>query len=533
MTNRSGQSYKQITDLESKFDVIVIGSGIGGLCAAALLAKEGKRVLVAEQHYTIGGFTHVFKRKEYEWDVGLHYIGDVYDQNSILRKAFDYITDAQLDWAEMGETYDIAVFGKKEYRFVKGKQRFRAQLKHYFPSADDQASIDRYLQLLEEVERSSMGYFAAKALPSFISGMIGPFLSRSFYKYADQTTLSVLEKITGNKELIGVLTTQYGDYGLPPAKSSFFMHAFVANHYLNGGSYPVGGPSRIAQTITAVIEEHGGQVLSNAEVKNILVEEAKVKGVMMEDGKCLYAPLVISDAGIRNTFLHLLDEKIRKEHQLDKAIAELPPACAHVGLYIGLKKTAKALKLPKSNYWVFPENYDHDENQRNYRQASDPLPVSYISFPSAKDPTWEERYPGKSTIEIITLVPYEWFKAWEGSEWKNRGEEYEQFKGQIAQQLLESLFRVLPQLREEVDYYELSTPLTTRKFDHNDKGEIYGLAHSPARFRNKNLKPQTPVKGLYLTGQDVLTAGIGGALMGGVLCVSAILRKNMLNKIRR
>src|ERR1700728_1598486 len=90
-------SYKHLS-LADSWDAIVIGSGIGGLAAAALLSIYGrKRVLVLERHYVAGGYTHVFQRHGYEWDVGLHYIGEVQQEGSMLRRAFDTITDGRLE----------------------------------------------------------------------------------------------------------------------------------------------------------------------------------------------------------------------------------------------------------------------------------------------------------------------------------------------------------------------------------------------------------------------------------------------------
>ncbi len=530
---KAGRPYKLYSDWDNSFDAVVIGSGIGGLCAAALLAKEGKKVLVLEQHYAVGGYTHVFKRDKYEWDVGLHYIGGADDKNSAVRKVFDYITNGQLHWAAMDEIYDVAIFGDKEYAFCRGRGKFKSQLKKYFLSSIDSQSIDRYFTLLEEVENLGTGYYLDKILPDVLSSIMGPILRRPLLKYAGKTTRSVLEEITDNQALIGVLTAQYGDYGLPPAESSFYMHAMVANHYMNGGAYPVGGSSAIAHTICAVIESHGGVVLHSAEVASVVVNNGKAVGVKMTDGRVIHSKIVISDAGIKNTFLKLLDEDTKRMHRLTEKISSLSSATAHVCLYIGLKKSAAELGLPRCNYWVFPASYNHDQTQAAYTQAADPIPIAFISFPSAKDPEWEKRYPGKSTVEIVTLVPYDWFSAWQQTEWQKRGSEYEVLKEQIAQQLLQKLFQVKPHLEQELDYYELSTPLSTKAFTHYQNGEIYGLDHTPDRFRNRYLRPATPVRNLYLTGQDVFTAGVSGVLMGGVLCATAILKKNMLAKAKK
>ena len=126
------QSYKQNPKLQVSYDAIIIGSGLGSLTTAALLSKEGKKVLVLEKHYTVGGFTHVFKRKGYEWDVGIHYIGEVQRPNSVIKRLFDYITEDKLKWADLGEVYDKIIIGDREYDFVKGVDNFKKKLVEYF-----------------------------------------------------------------------------------------------------------------------------------------------------------------------------------------------------------------------------------------------------------------------------------------------------------------------------------------------------------------------------------------------------------------
>ncbi len=128
-------------------------------------------------------------------------------------------------------------------------------------------------------------------------------------------------------------------------------------------------------------------------------------------------------------------------------------------------------------------------------------------------------------------MPYETFEAWADTRWKKRGEEYDQLKEKMAQRLLEELYKQLPQVKGKVDCYELSTPLTTQHFVNYDKGEIYGLDHTPKRFRQRFLKPRTPIKNLFLTGQDIISVGVGSALFSGVLTATALTGKNVLRKI--
>ena len=113
------------SDLTNDFyDIIIIGSGIGGLTTGALLALRGKKVLILEKHFKIGGWTHTFKRSNYEWDVGIHYIGEVHKKWAVSRRLFDLISDKKLEWSKMDENYDRIIFPDKSYNFVEPRQRF-------------------------------------------------------------------------------------------------------------------------------------------------------------------------------------------------------------------------------------------------------------------------------------------------------------------------------------------------------------------------------------------------------------------------
>ena len=526
------QSYKKNPTLANSYDAIIIGSGMGSLTTAAILSKEGQKVLVLEKHYTAGGFTHVFKRKGYEWDVGIHYIGDVQRPTSVVKKVFDYVTDAQLKWADMGDVYDKIIIGEKSYDFVKGTNNFKEKLYDYFPN--EKEAIDSYVSLVFEATKASQSFYMEKAVPRFVSTLFGNKMRKSFLKFSDKTTYEILSAITKNEELIKVLTGQYGDYGLPPKQSSFTMHASVARHYFGGASFPIGGSSQISKTTDKVIEQAGGTILISAEVEQVIIENNKAVGVKMADGKIFKAKNIISGAGIITTYKKLLPSSSVIKHQFDKQLEKVSPSVSHASLYIGLNGTPDELELPKTNLWIYPEDLDHDACVERYLKDIDsPFPVIYVSFPSAKDPDWSNRYPGKSTIDIITLLPYDIFKNWEGTKWMKRGEDYTALKEKISNRLLEELYKQLPQVKGKIDCHELSTPLTTQHFVNYEKGEIYGIDHTPKRFRQRFLQPRTPIKNFYLTGQDIVSAGVAAALFSGVLTASVITKKNVLKKIMK
>ena len=279
----------------------------------------------------------------------------------------------------------------------------------------------------------------------------------------------------------------------------------------------------MAETIIPVIQQSGGEVFTYANVEEILVKRNRVRGVRMADGTEIAAPVVISNAGVFNTFDRLLPAALSKKHGYDKRTSKVTPSIAHLGLYIGLKESAATLGLPKTNFWIYP-NERHQENitafTDDFREA---FPAVYISFPSAKDPSWDSRYPNTATIEIVAPANFETFEQWRDQPWGKRGGDYDAFKGYFTDRLLEQLYAKLPQLRGKVDYCELSTPLSTDFFCFYRRGEMYGLAHNPERFEQDWLRPKTAVKGLYLTGQDVMSCGVGGAMMGGFLSALSVL----------
>jgi all-trans-retinol 13,14-reductase len=524
-------SYKQV-DIDGVYDAILIGSGPGSLVTAAALSKKGKKCLVLERHYAPGGYTHVFKRRHYEWDVGVHYVGEVMRPNSMLSRLFRYVSDGSLQWADMGEVYDRIRFGDEIYDFVKGRQAWLDRMKTYFPSKADGKALDAYMAAVLDASSQARSFFAEKVVPGIVASVAGGRMRRGFMKHGSASTLDVLSKLTSNKKMIAVLTGQFGDYGLPPAQSSFAMHAMLVRHYFNGGAYPVGGSSRIFESMAPIIQQAGGVIATNADVKRVITKSGSATGVEMADGRIISAPIIVSGAGVPTTVKHLLTPADAQKTGLDKCVKAVTRSAAHICLYLGFNGTTETLNLPKANWWYYPKEYDHDLNvQRYVDDPKAPFPVVYASFPSAKDPSWAQRFPDRSTVELVTLAPYDWFAPWENEKWGKRGDGYNQLKGEFTERLLGKLFELEPHLQPAVDHVELSTPLSTRHFCNYDKGEIYGLDHHPTRFAQRVLKPKTAIKGFYLTGQDVATAGVGGAMVGGVLCASVILKQNLMKEV--
>jgi all-trans-retinol 13,14-reductase len=252
--------------------------------------------------------------------------------------------------------------------------------------------------------------------------------------------------------------------------------------------------------------------------------------VTLAGGRQFFAPVVISDAGVHNTLRLVTPDALPRLSPLAAAVRRLPPSRGHACLYIGLDGP---VDVPAGNLWIYP-GPDHDGNvARSAADPDAPLPVVYVSWPAARDPTFAARHDGHATAEAITMAPWDWFSRWSDTRWKQRGDDYDAFKARLAARLLETVFAHAPGVRGHVRRVELSTPLSTRHFAGYARGEIYGLAHTPDRFLERALQPRTPLPGLYLTGQDVTLCGVMGALSAAYLCASAVLGRNAFSAARR
>lgn len=191
-----GSSYKNHR-LEGPWDAIVVGSGIGGLTTAAILAKHaGRRVLVLERHYTAGGFTHSFTRPGYEWDVGVHYIGQVGERQA-LHGVFDYVTEGRLRWAPLPDVYDRIFIGDRAYDYVTGTKRFLQRMTDYFPR--EAHAIQRFVGKVKDAARAGAMFFTEKALPASVARFAGPLMRASLLRHADRTTGEVLASLTSDR----------------------------------------------------------------------------------------------------------------------------------------------------------------------------------------------------------------------------------------------------------------------------------------------------------------------------------------------
>ncbi|XP_067274944.1 all-trans-retinol 13,14-reductase [Pseudorasbora parva] len=524
-------------------DAIVVGSGIGGLAIAVLLAKIGKKVLVLEQHDRAGGCCHTFTEQGFEFDVGIHYIGELLDHKP-LRCVIDQLTNGQLQWEPMDNPYDKVLLGPPEnrriYPIYSGLKRYMDELKKRFPG--EEKAIDEYVRLSKKVGNGVWFMVLLKLLPLPLAKfLVYTGLAKrlsTFFSYATRSLTDVVNGLTQNKDLRAVLCYIFGTYGKMPKEASFSMHSLLVCHYMNGAWYPKGGSSEIAYHMIPIIEKAGGAVLVRATVNRILLNDAKEAiGVSVLKGQeevHVHAPIVISDAGIFNTYQHLLPKDVQTLPAIQKQLSMVQHGDGGLSIFIGVDGTKEELGLKADNLFIFSEN-NLDELMEGYmkgnrEESSKNVPLIFVASPSAKDPTWPERKPGKSTLTVVSFANYEWFDEWKDDKVKNRSTDYKELKQAFINNILETVTEVFPKIKDRIEFVDAGTPITNQHYIGAPKGEIYGVDHGIPRFSvelNALIRPQTPIKNLFLTGQDMMLCGFAGALAGALTCGSVILNRNL------
>jgi phytoene dehydrogenase-like protein len=505
-------------------DLIVIGSGMGGLTVASLATQLlGWRVLVLERHGVAGGFTHAFSRGRWRWDVGLHYVSGV-APGSPSRALFDLVTGG-LEWDPLPERFDVLHLPGERIELPWRETAQAAALAARFPA--EASAIERYFRDLARLRRElGPALFAASAPPLLAAPMrLATWRAR---RLAARCTGDELDARFRDPTLKLAIAGRWPDYGLAPGDSAFGLHAMVLGSYAEGAARPRGGAPAIAAAVTRIVEQGGGALRTRCAVERVLVERGRAVGVSVRDAhgdiRVLRAPRVVSAAGAASTYRGLLPPDSLPS-RLRGRIEALAPRGSAAVLYLGLRESPKAHGLDGANHWLL----GHDALAASTCAIDEVADArSRAVFVSTADGD-----AGRgATVQAMVPMRHADFAAWAGQPWRRRGADYEAIKQRLADGLLRQVDAALPGLAAQVEHRELSTPLSVETMTGHPNGAIYGLAGTPTRFGDP-LGAVTPVKGLWLAGADVCTPGVQGALMGGVFATAAMIGLRGMPLIQR
>ncbi len=513
------------------FDVIVVGAGTGGLTAAALLARRGLSVLVLDRHYVAGGNATVFRRPGYQFDVGLHYLGDC-GPNGSLPRILSAAGVNDVPFRELDpDGFDSLVFPDFTFRVPKGIEAFRARLIKCFPA--EARGIERYLDMLQSVW--SLTRLGEDGVRHALRGL---WRARRAVRHFNSTLDGFLRTCTADPRLKAVLAAQSGLYAEPPSRASLLVHAMVIMGYLQGAYYPAEGAQAISDRLVEAIERHGGKILLLAEVKRIMTEGRRAIGVEFENPhlgrRIVRGPVVISDADLKHTLLDLVGAAHLNARTVRRTQAyEMARALGVV--FLGVRRDLRKAGVPNTNFWIHL-GYDQEPVYAEARAGRfHPEPFCYVSCATLKDPDNRKvAPPGVTNLELMTVVPAQ-PEAWGTTAAEaatgayHRSLAYRDAKEAFATRLVGIAERVFPGLGKEIVYQEVASPMTHTRMTGSTGGTGYGIALIPSQVLFRRPGAATDVKGLYLCGASTMSGhGILGTMWSGLLAASRVAGTELL-----
>ena len=502
--------------MKEKYDVVIIGSGLGGLVSANILAREGKSVCVLEKNNQYGGNLQIFSREKSVFDTGVHYIGGL-DKGQNLYRYFNYlgIMDG-LKLKKMDENqYDVITFDNdsNEYPHAQGYDNFANQLIKKFPN--DAAAIQKYCDKI----RATCNSFPLYNLKP----------GDTYYSNTELLSLKIsnfLDSITKNEKLKSVLAGSNFLYAGDKDKTPFYVHALSVNSYIQSSYRCVNGGSQIAKLLIRKLKEFGGVAYKRSEVVSFGFEDEKLVSVNTKAGNEIKGDLFISNIEPKHTVKMLGKDRLRKSYT--NRISNIESVISAFSVYMVFKP--KMFKYINYNYYHF-KDYKKVWTAAAYDEKS--WPEGYMVSMSVKENAseWAEN------MTAITYMNYDEVRQWESTfntvaEKGERGQTYDEFKAEKIELMLVELEKKFSNIRACIQSIYASTPLSYRDYIGVNRGSMYGYVKDANNPMKSFLSPKTRLKNLFLTGQSLNMHGILGVTISAVLTCSEILgREYLLDKI--
>ena len=502
--------------MSTNFDIVVIGSGMGGLVCADILSREGYKVCVLEKNRQYGGSLQTYVRDKVIFDSGVHYLGGL-GEGQNLYQIFKYL--GIIDKLKL-EKMDEDAFDKilidddeTEYVHAQGYENFIQQLLVHFK--EEEAAIRLYCDKIKEV---------CSKFPLYNLRSGGNVNEKTSVLEIDTKTF--IESITSNKKLQSVLVGNNMLYVLQADKTPFYVHAMILNSYIESSWKCIDGGSVIGKVMVKNIRGHGGDIRRNTEVTKIVVDDGKVSSVQLKDGSQIGAKYFISNMHPVRT-LDMTETDIIKQAYKHR-IRGLENSIGSFVINVVFKK--EAYKYRKHNYYYHKEG--HIWTLEDYTEESWPLGYAIFFSASSKSGEFAE------SMTILTYMRFDEVKQWADtfntvSNENNRGSAYEAYKKRKAEKMIDLVEEKFPGLKDSIERYYTATPLSYRDYIGTEDGSMYGITKDYRNPLKTFISPRTKLPNLYLTGQNLNLHGILGASMSAlVTCTAFMGNDDIVEKIR-
>ncbi len=499
--------------MEKEYDFVIIGSGLGGLYSAAMLAKEGYSVIVLEKNRQLGGCLQIFSREKVIFDTGVHYLGGL-DKGQNLYRYFDYL--GLMDMIKFKKLdmdgYDQISFSDDpvQYKVPQGYENFINYYAEFFP--EERAGIELFCAKMIEVCRK---------LPLY-NVEVTSDLDFMQFVLSDKPVDEVIASCVKDPALRRLLAGNNALYAGIPGVTPFYVHALVINSYIESAYKCEKGGAQISLALSKIIRQHHGQIRAHANVKKIETDDEKATCVVLESGEKIHGKKFISAIHPTVT-LQLLGEDnkmIRKAYR--SRINGLKNSVSAFIVYVVLKEKS----IPTFNHNKYYVKCNDAWNNEIYTEEEWPKSVAIFTTPS-KDPDYCEG------LIIMSYMQYDDVKEWEDTfntvaHEDDRSESYQQFKRDKAQKVLDLAEEKIPGIRDNMKSYYTSTPLTMRDYIGGEGGSLYGIIKDHRDPLKTLIPPQTRIPNVFLTGQNTVMHGVLGVIVGAVKTCNEILGNNYL-----
>ena len=494
--------------MTEKYDIVIIGSGLGGLACAYILSKFGYRVCVLEKHFQTGGNLQTFKRKGCKFDTGMHYVGSL-GKGEVLHKFFNYLDLlSKVNVKKLDEdAFDIINIEGREYKYAMGYEKFAQSLIIDFPH--EEKAIHDYVAKIKELGEGS-DIFNLREVN---------LMDMTNINYYGLSTAEYIATLTDNLRLRSVLAALNPLYAGGESTTPLYVHALVNHFFIISAWRLTDGGDQISDALVNSIQLMGGKVITKAEVVKFHFNDKSISAVETINGDLFEADRFISNMHPALTMDFIPEGQIRKSYK--NRLNSLRNTISSFGLYLVLKKNQ--IPYLNKNYYYYKTN--NVWGVENYEKGEWPQGLMVYFTADKQMPEFAE------SVTIITYMKYDEVKQWEDTQIGHRGDDYLMFKKDREKLLLKNVAEIFPTIPDAIDTSYTSSPLTFRDYTGTREGSMYGIVRDCTRPIESYLSPRTKIANLFLTGQSINLHGITGVLCGALITcgnfvdINEIMRK--------